>query len=146
MKAKFKKVLSHQEGALSHLMQNAHMFNALLELAHESLPQELSEHVVGVFWQERNLILQIDQAVWATQLRFYEPTILKVFQENMPHLQLQRTLVKIVPKPLDPEKRKLQMSKLSKENALQMRELSEHIESPELADALKRLSQFQKSN
>lgn len=122
------------------------MYQALLDLGRDVLPQELAVHLVGVFFEKERLILQIDQSIWATQLRFYEPSVLGVFQESFPHLHLKRVLVKVVPPAPEPEKRPLQMEQLSKQNALQMRELSEHIESPDLKAALQRLSRFQQNN
>lgn len=142
-KTNYKPALKQKGSALSELLENAQMFQALLELGRDVLPEELKPHLVGVFFEERNLILQIDQQIWATQLRFYEPNILGVFQENLPHLQLTRILVKVTPKPKEPEKRTLKMQPLSKQNALQMRELSEHTESQQLRKSLEKLSQFQ---
>ncbi len=138
----YQTALNQKGGALSELLENAQMFQALLELGRDGLPAPLNEHLIGVFFEENVLILQIDQAVWATQLRFYEPNILGVFQHNLPHLNLQRVKVKVIPQTKEPTERGCQMEPLSKQNALQMRELSEHIESDNLKNALQRLSKF----
>lgn len=141
-KPRYYRGLLNQKGqGLGNLLENAQMFRALLELGRDVLPEELSPHLVGVFFEQRNLILQIDQAIWATQLRFYEPNILGVFQENLPHLQLNRIKVKVIPAAKEPEKRTMQMQPLSRQNALQMKELSEHIHDEKLRESLRKLSE-----
>lgn len=137
----YQSALNQKGGALHDLLENAQMFQALLELGKDGLPEPLNQHLIGVFFDEEVLILQIDHAVWATQLRFYEPHILGVFQQNLPHLKLQRVKVKIVPPKAETPKRQLKMAPLSKQNAMQMRELSEHIESDKLKAALQKLSE-----
>jgi len=140
----YQTALNQKGGALNELLENAHMFQALLELGRDGLPAPLNAHLIGAFFEENVLILQIDHSVWATQLRFYEPNILGVFQHNLPHLNLQRVKVKVIPQTKEPEKKGCQMEPLSTENALQMRELSEHIESDNLKHALQKLSNCRK--
>ena len=140
----YQSALNQKGGALHDLLENAQMFQALLELGKDGLPEPLNQHLIGVFFDEEVLILQIDHAVWATQLRFYEPHILGVFQQSLPHLKLQRVKVKVVPPKAETPKRQLEMAPLSKQNAMQMRELSEHIDTPELKAALQRLSEHQR--
>lgn len=145
-KAFYRNALQQSGGALSSLLENAQMFEALLELGRQELPTPLNQHLIGTFFEGNTLFLQIDEGVWATQLRFYEPTVLAVFQHNLPHLELTRVKVQVIPKIQEPKKPRRTMRPLSRQNALQMRELSEHIDSPKLRDALQKLSQCQQDH
>lgn len=145
-KAFYRNALEKSSGPLNVLLENAQMFEALLKLGKQALPQPLNQHLVGIFFEGERLFLQIDEGVWATQLRFYEPKILEIFQQNLPHLGLNRVKVQVIPKIKEPKKPQRSMQPLSRQNALQMRELSEHIESKRLRDALQKLSDCQQEN
>lgn len=141
-----KPLLNKAQGALKHLLEDAQLFQALLEVAHENLPEELKPHVVGVSFEKQALLLQIDESIWATQLRFYEPNLLSIYQQHFPHLELNRVKVKVLPKPIKPEKPKREMIPPSKQDAEEMLNISEHVESKGLKKALESLSQRAKKN
>ncbi|MBF6058583.1 DciA family protein [Thiomicrorhabdus heinhorstiae] len=137
-----KPILNQAKGALKNLLEDAQIFQALLEVGRDNLPEDLKPHLVGVGFEGQTLLLQIDVAVFATQLRFYEPTILGCFQEHFPHYVLNRVKVQILPQTAPPE-RKIRPRQLPNESDAQMmQQLSEEIESPGLSAALKKLSQL----
>jgi hypothetical protein len=135
-----KPLLNQAKGALKNLMEDAQLFQALLTVAQENLPDELRNHLIGVSFDQQTMILQLDESIWATQLRFYEANLLSVFQEHFPHLELNRVKVNILPKPVEAPKQTREMIPPSETDAKVMLEISEHVESEGLKKALRSLS------
>lgn len=141
-----KPFLKQAQGALKNLLEDAQLFQALLEVGRESLPSDLRPHLVGVSFEKQSLLLQIDEAIWATQLRFYEQNLLAVYQQHFPHLELTRVKVNILPKPKEPEKPKKVVIPPTDDDAQEMLRISEGIESEGLKKALQSLSLRAKKN
>ena len=135
-----KPLLNQAQGALKNLMENAQLFQALLDVGQESLPVDLRDHLVGVSFEKQNLLLQIDEAIWATQLRFYEQNLLSIYQEHFPHLELNRVKVHVLPKQMEPVKEKRKMIAPTYKDAREMLSISENTDSEGLRQALKALS------
>ena len=141
-----KPLLNQAQGALKNLLEDAQLFQALLDVGRESLPDELRLHLVGVSFEQQSLLLQLDDAIWATQLRFYEPNLLAIYQQHFPHLELNRVKVQIFPKAAEPEKPKKEVIPPSEEDAEEMLRMSENIQSEGLRKALESLSHRAKKN
>ncbi len=135
-----KPLLKQASGALNNLLQDAQLFQALLEVGQDGLPRDLKPHLIGVSFDQQTLILQLDESIWATQLRFYEPNLLGTFQEHFPHLELNRVKVNILPQPKEIHKVREVTSYPSAEDALEMNAISDEIHSEGLSNALKKLS------
>lgn len=135
-----KPLLNQASGALNHLLENAQLYQALLDVGQDTLPNALKPHLIGVSFEQNTLILQLDEAIWATQLRFYEPTLLGIFQEHFPHLELNRVKVKVLPQPKTIQKEWHITSYPSDQDAIEMQQISEHIQSEGLKEALNKLS------
>ena len=135
-----KPLLNQASGALNHLLENAHLYQALLDVGQDTLPERLKPHLIGVSFEQNTLILQIDEAIWATQLRFYEPTLLGLFQEHFPHLELNTVKVKILPQPKHIPKEWHVTSYPSDQDATEMQQISKNIPSKGLKEALNKLS------
>ncbi len=135
-----KPLLNQASGALTNLLQDAQLYQALLEVGQDTLPKALQSHLIGVSFEGHALLLQLDESIWATQLRFYEPTLLGIFQEHFPHLELNRVKIKILPQPQEPQKKRHAISYPSDQDALEMLKIGEHIKSDGLKQALQKLS------
>ncbi|BCN93847.1 hypothetical protein THMIRHAM_16320 [Thiomicrorhabdus immobilis] len=141
-----KPLLNQAQGALKNLLEDAQLFQALLEVGQDSLPSELQPHLVGVSFEKNTLLLQLDEAIWATQLRFYEPNLLGIYQEHFPHLELSRVKVHILPKAQEPIKTKKMVVPPSPEDAEAMLDLSQKVKYEGLSKALASLSLRAKKN
>lgn len=135
-----KPILNQAQGNLQNLLESAKVYQALLDSGRDHLPHEMQEHLLGVSFDGHTLLLQIDSPVWATRMRYYEPTILGTFQQNFPHLQLSKVKVSVLPMEEQPRPKKEIVSLPSKSDAKDMRELSQQVESGELSEALLKLS------
>ncbi|GKT11689.1 MAG: hypothetical protein ISEC1_P0658 [Thiomicrorhabdus sp.] len=135
-----KPLLNQASGALHNLLENAHLFQALLEVGQEALPNALRPHLIGVSFDQQTLILQLDESIWATQLRFYESNLLSIFQDHFPHLELNRVKVKILPQQKKVKKVKEVTSFPSEIDAIDMNTISQQVESEGLKAALQKLS------
>ncbi|SIN74997.1 Protein of unknown function [Sulfurivirga caldicuralii] len=133
------KPLLEQPG-LQRLLDQAALYGALLETARSALPDELAEQVIGVSLDGETLIVQVEQAVWATRLRYAAPQLLDTFARTFPHLKLTQCKVKIspLPRPQPVEKR---TASLPPASAIEeMETLSRLIEDEALAKRLQRLA------
>ncbi|VAW48190.1 hypothetical protein MNBD_GAMMA04-1209 [hydrothermal vent metagenome] len=135
-----KPLLNQASGALNHLLENAQLYQALLDVGQDTLPEALKPHLIGVSFGQNTLILQIDEAIWATQLRFYEPSLLGIFQEHFPHLELNAVKVKILPQPKSIQKEWCVTSYPSEQDAVEMQQIKDKIQSKGLKEALNKLS------
>jgi len=141
-----KPLLNQAHGALKNLLEDAQLFQALLDVGQDSLPAELKPHLIGVSFEKNCLMLQLDEAIWATQLRFYEPNLLGIYQEHFPHLELGRVKVHVLPQTPAPIRTKRIITPPSDEDAKEMLTLSQQVKSQGLSDALKTLSLRAKKN
>lgn len=136
-----KPLLNKQSGLLENLMQEVQLFQALLEVGQDCLPDELKPHLIGVTFEAKCLILQIDDNIWSTQLRFYEPNLLGIYQSHFPHLQLNKTRIQVIPISVPPTKKRKVSTCPTQQDAEEMRLLGEKVESEGLKAALNKLSQ-----
>ena len=141
-----KPLLNKAQGALKNLLQDAQLFQALLDVGQEALPHDLRCHLVGVSFEKQSLLLQLDEAIWATQLRFYEPNLLAIYQQHFPHLELNRVKVHILPQPAEPDKPKKVMVPPSEKDARELELISSQVHSEGLRKALLSLSKRAKKN
>ncbi len=141
-----KPLLNQARGALNTLLESAQLYQALLEVGQDTLPKTLQPHLIGVSFEQQRLILQIDDNIWATQLRFYEPTLLGIFQEHFPHLELNSVKVKVVLQATATKKEWQVTSYPSDQDAIEMQQLSEQVPSEGLKKALNKLSLRAKKN
>ncbi len=135
-----KPLLKQANGALNNLLQDAQLFQALLDAGQDGLPLDLKPHLIGVSFDQQTLILQLDESIWATQLRFHEPNLLGTFQTHFPHLELNRVKVNILPQPKEIRKVHQVTSYPSTEDAQEMKSMGNTIRSEGLSNALKNLS------
>lgn len=143
---RMKPLLNQAHGALKNLLEDAQLFQALLEVGQDSLPIELKPHLIGVSFEKNSLLLQLDEAIWATQLRFYEPNLLGIYQEHFPHLELNRVKVNVLPQNPAPIRTKRIITPPSNEDAQEMLTISQQVKSPGLRNALETLSLRAKKN
>lgn len=125
---------------LAKLIQQAELYKALHDLGRSSLPDNLAEKLVGVGIEQELLVCLVESSAWAAKLRFFEQPLLRVFQENLPHLALNQVQFKV----MRMQRRELQVTRQAnrptKQIAEQMREMSKDLPE-ELAQAIYRLSQ-----
>ena len=141
-----KPLLNQAQGALKNLLADAQLFHALLEVGQDSLPHELQPHLIGVSFEKNTLLLQLDENIWVTQLRFYEPNLLGIYQEHFPHLELRSVKVHVLPQSPEPIRTKKNITPPSKQDADEMIQISQSVKSKGLSEALKTLSLRAKKN
>ncbi|MDX1353163.1 MAG: DciA family protein [Thiomicrorhabdus sp.] len=141
-----KPLLNQAQGALKNLLADAQLFQALLEVGQDSLPAELQPHLIGVSFDKNTLLLQLDESIWATQLRFYEPNLLGIYQEHFPHLELRSVKVHVLPQQPAPNRTKRVITPPSNQDAQEMLKISQSVKSKGLSEALKLLSLRAKKN
>lgn len=135
-----KPLLNSQTSSLKKLMEQAELYQALLEVGQMCLPSELQSHLVGVSFEHNTLILQIDDNIWTTQLRFFEPNLLNIYRDHFPHLELNKTQVKVLPISEPPAVKRAVTTHPSQKDAEMMQSLAKEVQSKGLQEALLKLS------
>lgn len=131
-----------QQSSLVKLKQEAELYQALLSLAQQALPDTLAPQLVGIAIEQPTLICLVNQANWASKIRFFEQALLQHFNQNLPHLQLNRVKFKIHAAPTQAQPRtKRQANRPDSDSAQAFAQLSQQVQSPKLARALAKLSQ-----
>lgn len=141
-----KPLLNQSGGTLNNLLQEAQLFQALLSVGQAELPPELRPHLLGVGFERGILMLQIDEGIWATQLRFFEPAVLNVYQTHFPHLALSRVKIHILPKAQSSQRPHKIRSYPNQDDAQTMHCIANNVTSTGLKTALLKLSQRAKTS
>jgi hypothetical protein len=137
------KLLSAENHELASLITRVRQLDRYSRRLRQLLPSPLCEHCRVADIRENKLIVGVDNAVWATKLRFYVPSLLPQLQQSHQELAgITRIKVLIlqatsIPGSEQPQKHSLQ---LSSENAAQLNSLAETIDDEHLRAALQRLA------
>jgi len=134
-----KKALDQAQAGLSKLIEQTQLYQALLEVAQEALPRRIAPHLIGVSFEGKTLVLQLDDNLWKSKLRFYENEILALYQQHFPHLQLSRVQIRVLPLQAERKPTKVQMDPPDKETGAKFFHLSESVQSEGLKKVLQRL-------
>jgi hypothetical protein len=129
-----------EQQGLKRLIQQAEMYQALLDLGRQVLPATLSEHLVAISLEGQKLICVVDHPNWASKLRFFERDLLHIFDQNLPHLKLNQTQFRISQTPSEIAAPKRAANRPPPEAAIEMQKLSKTLP-PKLAQTLLKLSQ-----
>lgn len=133
------------QSGLFKIIQEAQQHQALKEHVLNLLPDNMRQHVSAVGIEHPCLVLIIDEALWASKIRFLAPACLDRINEIYPGLNLvspvrirlsQRNRQDILSR--QPDKRACPPDQ---ETAKKMLALSEQVSSSKLALALKKLSE-----
>lgn len=144
------KLLNSENHELASLITRVRLLDRYSRRLRQLLPTPLCDHCRIADIRENELTIGVDNAVWATKLRFHSPSLLSQLQQNYQELAgitrikilvLQETSLRVSEQP--PQ----QPLQLSTENAAQLNGLAETVEDERLRAALRRLaSHAQKDN
>ncbi len=133
-------VLDQLGSGLNNIVKQAQLYQALLDLGKECLPAKMAQHLVGVSFEDNILICQLDDSLWATKLRFYSPSLLNIYQQHFPHLNLSVVKIQIIPLAERKIIKPVTMEKLTEIDAKEMLSLSQNVTEKGLKQALTNLS------
>lgn len=124
----------------SFLLQKAQRLTDTGSLLQGLLPAPLNEHITVANTHHNTLILEVESAVWATQLRFYIPELLKKLQliPEMSFLKEVSFYVRPGEREIPPLEKKGPMMSLRSADLL--REIADSIEDPALKEAMRKLA------
>ena len=88
----FKSVLDFHNRTIDKLVSEIEQQKDLLLIVKSALPENLAEHTSHCVIHDATLFLYTDAAIWSSQLRFYQNTILAVIssltQNPIKHVQI----------------------------------------------------------
>ena len=108
-------------------------------MVHRRLPAPLSDHASVANYAEDTLILHVDSAAWATQLRFTTPSLMAGLRQERPLRSLRRVVVKVRPQQVTPPLR-IHRPQMSTKTSLILNELADSTNNGPLQQALRRLA------
>lgn len=133
-------ILNQSGNGLNNLIEQSRLYQALLDIGKEGLPNKIAKHLIGVSFAENTLICQLDDNLWQTQLRFHTPELLDIYQMHFPHLSLNEVEISVLPIGERALPKTVTMEKPSQAASKEMLTLSEKVTSKGLKDILQKLS------
>ncbi|AEG30980.1 DciA family protein [Thiomicrospira cyclica] len=132
------------QSGLFKLIQEAQQYQALKEHVLNLLPDNMRHHVCAVGIEHPYLVLVINEALWASKIRFLAPACLDQINETYPGLNLVNPVrIRLNNQPHNiatQAKTTRPAMPPDQETAKKMLALSEQVTSSKLALALKKLS------
>lgn len=133
-------ILNQSGKGLNNLIEQSQLYQALLDIGKEGLPNKIAKHLIGVSFAENTLICQIDDNLWQTQLRFHTPELLSIYQMHFPHLSLNEVDIRVLPIGERTPPKIVTMEKPTQVASEEMVALSEKVSSKGLQQILQKLS------
>jgi hypothetical protein len=84
----FKSALEFHNQTLDKLVTRLDEQKDLLSMVKSVLPENLAEHTLHCVIHDSTLLIYTDAAVWSSQLRFYQNTILAIVEQGVKRIQI----------------------------------------------------------
>lgn len=134
----FRSALAYEGTLLSRYRRQIALQNKLLQRIKYCLPERLADHALYCVISEQRVSLYTDSAIWSSQLRFYQQTMLEsVLSSNVGYFQTFR--IKVIPEQITPSIDERLKKMPSSENIDFILSTAEQQSSDELKNALLRL-------
>ena len=141
------KLLSNADGDVASLITRARLLARYSKWLASVLPVPLGEHAVVADIQGNKLVIGVDNAAWATKIRFLTPDLIEKLTSKFKELKyIEQIITHVMPLQLaTPDNTKVAVEKphLSQQNAALIQSLAETIDDPNLKEALLRLASHQ---
>ena len=141
--------LTAQNSGIATLLERAQHLqkftSALQKILHDNGNPELAEHVNFANLRDDTAVITTDTPAWLTQLRYLAPVILKRLKQQPGLQRLRKIQLKIQPLSQAPILKPARRAALSTQGAHILESAANGTEDVELANALRRLSQHQKT-
>ena len=127
-------------GHLKQLCTRAQALTKLNNYVQNLLPAPLKPHCQVANLHEGTLVMLVDSAVWANQLRFYQTTLLRAWQPDQAGSQAPRQLAIRIASKHVAEKAPSAKPELSEESAALLESTADSLSDQGLREALRRLA------
>lgn len=127
----------NKAGSLDQIRRSARQLESLAKRIRAVLPDDAATHMVGCALQPGTVVVFCDNAVWAAQLRYSQPTILDACQQTF-GTEIRRVQFKILPP--EPLAGKPPAPELTENSRRLLEQAANGIADDNLAEALRRLS------
>lgn len=137
-----KKLCQSKLTHMGKIAQHCEFLRVVTEKLRAALPDNIRGHVTVANLERGHLVLHVDSATWATQLRFMQEQIMQIWkQQKWGYVEPQKISIRIqTALPLPHSTPPL----LSAHNAALLQEVAKGVQQPELRAALQRLAQHRK--
>jgi hypothetical protein len=127
-----------REGPLKPILARLQQHAALLRQVRSALPPKLAEHCLACVPRPDRLLIYVDSAAWATQLRFQLPQVLELLRAQS-GIHFRRADARLIPA-VQPRENRRDIPIPSRETAKAMQDQAGHAATGELRDSLTRLA------
>lgn len=131
----------HGNPRLHSLLQQAQNLSQLQALVHQYLAPAAREQLRLGGYENGLLTLVLNDAAWATRLRYQQEQLVQQLRQHDPFAGLLRIRLKVRPASNHPEPAETERRYLTANASEHIRQSAEQIEDPQLRAALKRLAQ-----
>jgi hypothetical protein len=139
------RLLTTSKGDLQSLLEHAHYLQALTRVLREAIDPVLAEHITIANIRENTAIVAADTPAWLSKIRYMAPIILTILKQQSNLADLRKIQFKIQPpnETLAAEQASIEQRRatLSSASSKVLESAASGIHDPELASALRRLSQ-----
>ncbi|WP_353570008.1 DciA family protein [Candidatus Albibeggiatoa sp. nov. BB20] len=135
-----KKVLKKNQTPLQRLHQRCQALKQIDVVLHQTIPNPLSEHCHIANLRHTTLVMHVDSALWASQLRYLLPKLMEQWQNETYLPEIQKVEIK-VRFDHQPTRRYTHHPSLSKKSESLLRDTAEQVTHPKLKSALLKLAQ-----
>ena len=146
-----KQLLNSSQSRLQHLIKTSQQLSNYIVLLPKVLPLEFADHCRVASYQRGQLLIHVDNATWATQLRYRVPDLLSALRSDHHCFGLTNIKVQVNPafhKTEHPEPKKPvpKPGIMSASTAQYIKETAEHVNDSNLQKALLKLATHQKKS
>lgn len=136
------RILATSNSGLQPLLERAHFLQALTRVLRETVDPSLAEHITLSNLREDTAIISADSPAWLTKIRYLAPILLQQLRQQPGLEGLRKVQFKVQPRSETTQaEQHPRRASLSSASAQVLASAAEGTPDPELAEALRRLSQ-----
>lgn len=136
------RLLTTSDGKLQSLLERAHYLQALTRALQEAIDPALMQHITVTNLRDDTAIVAADTPAWLTKIRYLAPTILHQLKQQPGLEGLRKIQFKVQPLNIPTvATHEARHASLSSSSSKVLESAASGISDPELANALRRLSQ-----
>jgi hypothetical protein len=122
-----KQIVTDKASPLEKLIKQSNQLGLLTQLMQNKLANELSQHCQVAKYSKKILVLAVDNASWATQIRYHAPDLIESLKTLPEFNKLTAIKCFVQPKTINKVVKKAERSKQDQKQAGTLRKFAENV-------------------